>query len=213
MRPFYFFLIPSMTLGALAFGYVFATTGFSIVSYSIPAASMVPAVAPGEMIFASQHYYRCHTPVPGDVVLFHRSWHGALTTFIKRVIAGPGDRVQMKDGRLFVNGVMVERAPLPPLQRVPGFGADLQRYRETLSNGRSYEILEKSDREVLDEIPEIVVAPGQYFVVGDNRDASNDSRNPEFGTIASDFIDDKASIVWLSRDWHRIGMRLQPAAP
>jgi signal peptidase I len=206
MRPYYFFIIPSTVLGALAFGYAIATTGITPKSYSIPSGSMIPTLEVGEMIFASHNYYRRHAPVPGDVVLFHMPWHGELTTFIKRVVAGPGDRVKMEAGRLVLNGATAARAVLPPL--VPD--ATMQRYRETLPNGRSYEIFEASDSAALDQTAEIVLGPEHYFVMGDNRDHSNDSRNPEFGPIALTFIDDRASIIWLSQDWRRIGRTLQP---
>ena len=208
MRLSYVLIILSTALGVLAFGYVIATTGIATARYSFPAGSIVPTLQVGEMIFASSHYYRSHAPVPGDVVLFHKSWHGDLTTFIKRVVAGPGDRIEMKEGRLLVNGVQAERTALPAL--ATGDYTGLQHYRETLPNGRSYEILEKSDGEMLDQMPEVVLGPGQYFVMGDNRDYSNDSRVPEFGAIAIESIDDRASIIWLSDDWRRIGTHLQP---
>jgi signal peptidase I len=197
-------------LGLLALASALTVAVKSVSSYSIPAGSMIPAVVPGEMIFASRHYYRSHAPVPGDIVLFHVPRDGALTTFIKRVVAGPGDRVRMEQGRLVINGVMAERSVLPPLEPVADFTANTQHYRETLPNGRSYEIVEMSDDTALDAIPEILVEPGRYFVMGDYRDRSNDSRNPTFGTIGLDAIDDKASIIWMSRDWHRIGKALQP---
>jgi len=199
-------IIPSTLLCLLAFGYVLATTGFPAHRYSIPAGSMIPTLVPGEMIFASGDYYRSHTPVPGDVVLFNMSWHGELTTFIKRVVAGPGDRVRMEGGRLFVNGVQVERTALPP----DAAAADLKHYRESLPNGRSYEIVEISDDHFLDSLPETLVEPGHYFVMGDHRDASNDSRNPEFGAIALEAIEDRASVIWLSSNWRRIGKNVQP---
>ena len=144
-------------------------------------------------------------PVPGDIILFNVAREGVLTTFIKRAIAGPGDRVKIEGGRLYSNGVQVERSPLPPDPT-----ADDLVYRETLPNGRSYEIAEISDGEFQDNIPEILVEPGHYFVLGDNRDRSNDSRFPQFGTVPLAAITDQASIVWMSRDWRRIGKRVQP---
>ena len=198
-------IIALTVLGLLAIGYVVFMTGINPRSYSIPAGSMEPAVVPGEMIFAAGGFYRSHTPVPGDIILFNVPREGQVTTFIKRAIAGPGDRVKMEHGRLYLNGVMVERSPLPPDAAVDG-----QLYLETLPNGRSYEIAEKSDQEFQDEMAEIVIEPNHYFVLGDNRDRSNDSRFPQFGTVPLAAIADKASIIWMSADWRRIGKRLQP---
>jgi signal peptidase I len=198
-------IIPSTVLGLLVVGYVTFTTGIFVRSYFIPAGSMAPAVGPGEMIFASGGYYASHTPVPGDIVLFNLPREGELTTFIKRVIAGPGDRIKLERGRLYLNGVLVERSPLPP---DPAAGAQL--YREILPNGRSYVIAEVSDGAFTDDMPEVLVEPGCYFVLGDNRDRSNDSRFPQFGTVPLAAIADKPSIIWMSRGWRRIGKRLQP---
>ena len=198
-------IIPSTVLCLLAIGYVVFTTGIQPRSYSNPSGSMAPTIMPGDMIFASGGFYRSHAPVPGDIALFNLPREGELTTFIKRVIAGPGDRVKMERGRLYLNGALVDRSPLPPDPAVDG-----QLYRETLPNGRSYEIAEVSDGEFPDDIPEILVEPGHYFVLGDNRDRSNDSRFPQFGTVPLAAIADKASIIWASRDWRRIGKTLQP---
>jgi signal peptidase I len=198
-------IIPSTVLCLLTIGYVVFTTGIHPRSYSIPAGSMAPALVPGELIFASGGFYASHTPIPGDIVLFNVQREGKLTTFIKRVIAAPGDRVKMERGRLYLNGVLVERSPLPPDPAV-----DEQRYRETLPDGRSYEIAEVSDDQFQDDMPEILIEPGHYFVLGDNRDRSNDSRFPQFGTVPLAAIADRASIIWMSRDWRRIGKRLQP---
>src|SRR4030095_12629430 len=90
-------------------------------------------------------FYRSHTPVPGDIILFNVPRDGELTTFIKRAVAGPGDRVKMEHGGLYVSSAVVERSPLPRDAAVEG-----QLYRETLPNGRSYEIAELSDQETQD---------------------------------------------------------------
>jgi len=78
--------------------------------------------------------------------------------------------------------------------------ADVQLHREALPNGRAYVIAEVSDGEFHDDIPEILVEPGRYFVLGDNRDRAYDSRFPDFGTIPLAVIADRASIIWMSGD-------------
>lgn len=198
-------VIPSTVLCVLVIGYVVFTTGTRPGSYSVAAGSMAPTVMEREMVLASKDFYADRAPVPGDVALFDVPRDGVLTTFIKRVVAGPGDRVKLEHGRLYLNGVLVERTPLPSDPAMDGL-----LYRETLPNGRSYVIAELSDSEFQDDSEEIEVQPGHYFVLGDNRDRSHDSRFPKFGTIPLAAFVGRASIVWMSGDWRRIGKTLQP---
>ena len=198
-------VIPSIVLGVLAIRYVVFTTGIDPRSFSVAAGSMAPTVMEREMILASADFYADRAPVPGDIVLFDQLWDGQLFTFVKREVAGPGDRVKLEHGRLHLNGVLVERTAMPADPATDGLV-----YRETLPIGRSYLIAEISDSEFQDDIAEILVQPGQYYALGDNRDRSNDSRFPNFGTVPQSAIVGKASIVWMSGDWRRIGKTLQP---
>lgn len=198
-------VIPAIVLGVLAIGYIVFTTGTDPRSFSVAAGSMAPTVMEREMILASAGFYADRAPVPGDIVLFDKQLDGELFTFIKRVVAGPGDRVKFEHGRLYLNDVLVDRTAMPSDPAMDGL-----LYRETLPNGRSYTIAEISDSEWQDDIAEILVQPGDFFVLGDYRDRSNDSRFPKFGTVPLSTIVGKASIVWMSSDWRRIGKRLQP---
>ena len=115
------------------------------------------------------------SPQQGDVAVFHNI---SNEDYIKRVIGLPGDRIQMKAGRLYINGTMLDR------QQV-GTGVDVDSsmndvpvtlYEETLPNGVKHTVQEISDDQGLDNTIEYVVPAGHYFMMGDNRDRSADSR-------------------------------------
>jgi len=134
-------------------------------------------------------------PQRGDVVVFRHPVSGV--DFIKRLIGLPGDRIQVRDGLLYINDtpVVVEDAglftetfePQGPQGQLPvcsngvvGFGGDCvsERYRETLPNGVAHDILNVGERPQ-DNTGIYVVPAGHYFMMGDNRDNSTDSRFPQ----------------------------------
>ena len=163
-------------------------------AYYVPSGSMQPSLLIGDELVVSKFTYgysRYSLPLPlapastqrllgklpkqGDVVVF-RLPRDPSQTYVKRVIGLPGDRVQMRQGRLWVNGKML------PLRRdgtgtVEGesYPMAASRYVETLPNGREHPIFKFRQNE-LDDTQEFHVGPGQIFVMGDNRDDSADSR-------------------------------------
>lgn len=152
-------------------------------NYSMPTASMQPNLMVGD-VFPARNYrlynllpVMAFAPPPerGDIVLF---WNITSEVYTKRVVALAGDRVQMKGGRLFINGEMVERKPIGAFEDSDGAGrlVPVVRYEETLPGGVTYLINEISDDEELDNTEEFVVPRGTLFTLGDNRDRSADSR-------------------------------------
>ena len=163
-------------------------------------------------------------PERGDIVVF-RYPGGKDEDYVKRVIGLPGDTVQMRDGILHLNGAAVPRvrvadflvriSPNSPCRTVDPDAARIvqdpdgsgycayRRYRETLPGGRSYYVLDQVDG-IADDTPLLRVPAGHYFMMGDNRDDSMDSRFPRsadgVGFLPADHLIGEALITFFSTD-------------
>ena len=191
--------------------------------FTIPSASMEPNLYEGDYIIVSKFSYgysRHSIPFSppilagrvlerpahrGDIVVFKLPRDGH-TDYVKRVIGLPGDRIQMRGGLLYLNGQPVKREPLPSVREDSGYGfvRDVQRYRETLPGGKSFITNDFGPDGDLDNTEVFTVPEGHYFMMGDNRDNSSDSRVlPEAGGVGyvpAENLVGKAQIILLS--WH-----------
>jgi signal peptidase I len=165
--------------------------------FNSPSGSMAPTLLVGDYYFVSKYPYGyTHYSIPfsprlfsgrifgseparGDVAVF-RLPKDDSTDYVKRVVGLPGDRIQMKEGQLYINDVAVMRERLADFVGDDFCGADsnahVKRWRETLPNGVSYETLDCVDNGFYDNTLIYTVPAGKYFVIGDNRDNSTDSR-------------------------------------
>jgi signal peptidase I len=152
------------------------------VQYVIPSASMMPNLLVGDHILAIDGYFDRTPPRRGDLAAF-RFPRDPSQLYIKRVIGLPGDTVRMNEGTLYLNGaaVPVERTEnffgMPP---DCGFGAHPM-FLETLPDGVRYRVVRGCGPPVYENTYTFTVPPGHYFMLGDNRDDSSDSRDPNSG--------------------------------
>jgi signal peptidase I len=183
-------------------------------AYDLPSAAMTPTALRGDYFLAWRSYYLTHQPERGDLAVFKLP-RDNKTDYIKRIVGLPGDHIQMKDGVLFINGEPMQRERLQDWEENvrEGVVVRTRQFRETMPNGRAYGIIEFTDRGELDNTPVHVVPQGHYFVMGDNRDNSLDSRTPveRFGVgfVPQPNLRDRPAFVYWSADRSRIGVKLQ----
>jgi signal peptidase I len=178
----------------------------SIDAYNSPSASMSPTLMVGDYYQTRTLAFIDRLPERGEIAIF-RPPSEPDVDFVKRVIGLPGDRIQLREGRLYINDIVVERVELSREE-----AASLSRdhpndrlYRETLPGGASYLIIETNDDDGrLDNTEEFVVPDEHVFVLGDNRDGSNDSRG-SLGFIPFAALHDKPLFIYWSADKSRIG--------
>lgn len=163
--------------------------------FNIPSGSMKPTLEIGDYLFVYKPAYgfsrysfpfgispiaegrvRARAPQRGDIIVFKKPTD-TRTDYIKRLVGMPGDRIQMIEGRLHINGKALQRDYVI-IKRVEENGETVTttEYTETLPNGVTYSIYEESDSDPLDNTQEFIVPPDHYFMMGDNRDNSQDSR-------------------------------------
>ena len=206
--------IVSVIIQALLLAMVIRTLLFQ--PFSIPSGSMRPTLLEGDYLFVTKWSYGFSRyslpfgpdifsgriwgsdPKRGDVVVFKFPPDPSVD-YIKRVVGLPGDKIQVKDGQLFINDVGVPRVKTgqiqnPDITEVP---EPVDVYRETLPNGVSYDTLDLTPNSITDNTREFVVPPGNYFMMGDNRDNSSDSRL-SVGYVPAENLVGRANIVFFS---------------
>ncbi|MGF1457174.1 MAG: signal peptidase I [Alphaproteobacteria bacterium] len=188
--------------------------------FNIPSGSMKSTLLEGDYLFVSKFAYGysrhslpfsppvfdgrvlAGTPERGDVVVFKLPRDGK-TDYIKRVIGLPGDKIQLRSGVTYINGVPVERERVEDFIEQDAYGnlARVPRYRETLANGVSYDTLDRYANGDYDNTQVYVVPEGHYFMMGDNRDQSADSREAHaVSYVPAENLVGRAEVLFFSTD-------------
>ncbi len=197
---------------------------FAFEPFNIPSGSMYPTLMVGDYLFVSKSAYgysrysfplglggfdgrilQSKGPKRGDVVVFKLPSDTQID-YIKRVIGLPGDTIQMIGGQLYINDAVVPREPVGMVQYqeyTDGPVQDVMQYKQTLPNGKVIDIYERGDAEALDNTQKFTVPEGHYFMMGDNRDNSQDSRVQEMvGFVPADNLVGRARFIFFSTNGH-----------
>ena len=188
--------------------------------FNIPSGSMIPTLLIGDYLFVSKYSYGYsrysipfapnlfngrvfgRLPDRGDVAVFKLP-RDNQTDYIKRIVGLPGDRIQMKSGQLYINGTLVPRqAAGDYTDDEQGARTIARLYVETLPNGVKHDILKMYEEGGLNSTPEFKVPDGHVFAMGDNRDNSSDSRDPNGGVgfVPVENLVGRAEFIFFSID-------------
>ena len=198
--------------------FVLVIRSFVFEPFRIPSGSMKPTLVVGDFIFVKKFSYGLRLPVTetkiidtghperGDVIVF-RLPSDPNINYIKRVIGLPGDRIVYNDHRLVINGEKIElnRDPNTPLHD------NIPRFLESLGDREHAILIARPGNTARDGV--YIVPEGSYFMMGDNRDNSRDSRF--IGVIADKYLVGEAVRIWMHMDgiewpqWGRIGTKIQ----
>ena len=227
-----------------------AVRTFVVEPFRIPSGSMIPTLQVGDYIIVTKYSYGyskasfpfdafnlfegrfwASLPRVGDVVVFREPAH-PNTYFVKRVIGLPGDKIQVLNSQLYINGTLIPRVYVNSYEAYPSDGQLpflAQEYIETLPNGHKHYILQQNNLQPpnpADNTQVFVVPQGTFFVMGDDRDDSEDSRFAEVGYIPLQNLVGRARYVVASMDfeyypawefwewpweirWHRFFLKIQ----
>lgn len=214
---------------------VWVIRSFIIQPYRVPSSSLVPTVQPGDLIAVKQYEYGLRLPVVnkkivdvnmpqrGQIALFRFPLNPSIT-YIKRVIGLPGDHIVYRNKTLYINGKEAKQKLIEKTHYIDDSGIlhNVSRVEEDL-DGVKHQIFLDDDRDEMDSISnpydDVVVPPGHYFMMGDNRDDSGDSR--VWGFVPDKNLIGQAFLVFMSWDsratswsdkirWHHVGTWLTP---
>ena len=206
-------------LKAMGFAAIIALfiRSFLFEPFNIPSGSMFPTLLVGDYLFVEKYSYGYSKysfpgdffpikgrfmqdePKRGDVAVFRQPKHPEID-YIKRIIGLPGDKIQVTEGRLYINGKIVQRDLIGTENfKDEGTFNVYSKYEETLPNGVKHHIYEISDEGPLDNTQEFDVPDGMYFAMGDNRDASLDSRvQDQVGFVPAANLIGRAAFIFYS---------------
>ena len=199
---------------------VFVIRNFCVQHYRVPTGSLEPTVRPGDFLLVNQFSYGWHVPIintkianygdpqRGDIALFRYPNDPYRMIYVKRVVGLPGDRVEYRHKQLKINGQAVPQEYLGFEHELGSGHQELLSKRKEFLPGKTHDILVRSGSSAPDYDIDIVVPKGSYFMMGDNRDHSLDSRY--FGPVEEKYLLGRVMYILFSWNgwmpaWDRIG--------
>ncbi|MBS0223537.1 MAG: signal peptidase I [Proteobacteria bacterium] len=181
-------------------------------SFVVYSGSGMPSLMEGDYVFVDTRHYSGSSPTYGDMIVL-RDPRTHAVAYMMRVVGLPGDRIQLSKGILLLNGQPVHRESAGPWEHASSssiFAKTYELFRETLPNGRAYDILQLDANEILGNTKEYRVPSDNFFVLGDNRDNSLDSRVPNaVGFVPRANIVGQAHTIYWSSDLTRLFRRVE----
>ena len=195
---------------------------FVLTGYKVPTSSMAPTLLPGDFIFSYRFPFGLKIPLTDTKIAVQAPERGEIVVlnyaeqprvnYVKRVIGFPGDRVQIENGELIVNGEKMQYEDMPPdefakaIQEFPNssLSADMFKMVKEKSGDRSHWLLlmkEPNKSQKSHHFGPFIVPPNEVFLLGDNRDSSDDSRY--WGTVPIERIEGRVVLIWLSLNWQK----------
>ncbi|MDC0073833.1 signal peptidase I [Alphaproteobacteria bacterium] len=191
--------------------------------FNIPSGSMKPTLLVGDYLFVSKYSYGYSRysfplgldifegrilykqPKRGDVVVFKLPADNS-TDYIKRLIGLPGDVIRVFKGEVYINNKKVPRKLMKKIETTNFYGQKIliSQYKETLPNGVSYEVYDSDNNSFADNTREFIIKDNHFFMMGDNRDDSQDSRFSQVGQIPKQNLVGRAEILFFSLDGIKI---------
>lgn len=192
-------LATSIVLGA------FISQGGQTQNFNIPSEATVPTLYPGDHVVT--YRFSAEQAARGDLVII-RGPKQPDVSFIKRIVGLPGEEVQVRNGEVLINGKALKHSPIEG-DRTGAF-ANARYYLETTPEGKSYKVVDLTESGPLDNTPVQRVPEGHYWLLGDNRDNSLDSRVlAQFGYVPAANIYRKPVLIYWARDRSRIGRKVE----
>jgi signal peptidase I len=205
---------------AVALLIVFAIRSAIVEPFKIPSGSMIPTLYVGDFIFVNKFAYglklpfsdwfgspvtlvRRDPPKRGDIIVFLYP-REPDTHYIKRVMGIPGDTIEVRNKVVFINGKPVEQEEVPAPEKTERlkdigdfrYGEGHMKLLKEKVEGHDHLILTDANNEYTQNFDPAMIPEGNLFVMGDNRDFSNDSRF--WGLVPYDHISGRAEVIWLS---------------
>ena len=190
-----------------AIGLIAGVRAWVYEAFKVPSSSMSPTILPGDRFLARKLMSRDHFPRRGDLIVYSNPTATGATRFIGRVVAVAGDHVEIKGDHLSINGKELERDRVPD-ESLRSLGNQVNgRVAFEENSGRRYLVAygEDNDGGRAQGDFDATIPERHVFVLGDNRDRANDSRN--FGSIhLADLVGYVEYIYWPSESWSRFGV-------